>query len=70
MSKKLLIKMDSNNKQYPPILIEIAIPDDLGRIIEATPINFTTLTVTDSHFITKGAQEAELKGELNRFRIL
>ena len=69
MSKKLLIKCD-NDKGYPPILIELAIPDDLGNVIQNTPITFTTLTVVDSMFITKEAQKAELKGELNRFRIL
>ena len=70
MSKRLLIKLDSNNKQYPPIAIEISIPDDLGRAIEATPITSTTLTVADSRFITPAAQKEELKGDLNSFRIL
>ena len=70
MSKRLLIKLDSSNKQYPPIAIEISIPDDLAKAIEATPITSTTLTVTDSRFITKDAQKEELKGDLNHFRIL
>lgn len=70
MSKKLLLKFEAG-KGYPPILLEIAIPDNLALVIQNTPITSTTLNVVDSVFLTKAAQAKELKdGELNRFRIL
>ena len=70
VSKKLLIRLESNNKQYPPITLEIAIPDDVANIIQNTPITSTTFTITDSIFLTKPAQDEELKtGETNRFNI-
>jgi len=69
MSKKLILKFD-NEKGYPPILVEIAIPDDMATVLQNTPITATTLTITDSVFLTPAAQKAELKGDLNRFRIL
>jgi len=70
MSKRLMIKLESDNKQYPPIVIEIAIPEALAAAIEATPIKTSTIAVTDSIFLSPAAQKEELKGDLNRFHIL
>lgn len=66
MSKKLLIRLESSDKQYPPITLEVAIADDVANIIQNTPITSTTFTITDSVFLTKRA-EAHSKAELNRF---
>ena len=60
MSKKLIIRLESSDKQYPPINLEIAVDDDIARIIQATPITSTTLAIFESHFITPKAQKAEL----------
>ena len=70
MSKKLLIRLETTDKRYPPITLEVAIPDDVARVIQATPITSTTFSISDSMFLTKPAQDEELKrGEINRFHI-
>ncbi len=51
--------MESSDKQYPPITLVVAIEDDLARVIQDTPITFTTLDIFESHFITPSAQKAE-----------
>lgn len=66
MSKHLLIRLESSDRQYPPITLDMAIPEDLARIIQATPITSTTLSVSDSIFVSPAA---ELMGEFNRFII-
>ncbi len=57
--KKLIIRMESSDRQYPPINLVVAVEDDVARIIRATPITSTTLSIFESHFITPKAQKAE-----------
>ena len=63
--KKLFIRMETNNKIYPPINLVVAIEDDVAKVIQATPITSTTLAIFESHFITPKAQ----KGEFDQFKI-
>ena len=71
MSKKLILKFEAATKEYPPIVLEIAIPDDLATTLQATTIVKTTLAITDSLWITPEAQKEEVKtGDINRFKIL
>jgi len=60
MSKKLIIRLESSNPEYPPINLVVAVDDDLARIIQATPVSSTMLQIFESHFITPKAQKAEL----------
>jgi len=70
MSKRLLLQFECESKLFPPIIIDIAIPNDLASVIEKYPITSTIIKVTDSMFFSPTAQKEELKGELNRFIIL
>ena len=70
MSKKLLLTFEAG-KHYPPIKLEIDIPEDLARIIQNTPINSTTLRVYDA--ITFTPDNVRLKageaGILDKFKL-
>lgn len=60
MSKKLNIRLESDNKEYPPINLEVVIDDYIAKLIQQTPVTRTTFQIFESHFITPKAKKTEL----------